>query len=401
MSRLEALITPSVIRWAREQARLSLEEVAKKVGRPIEEVEGWENGSNILSLAQARRLSEIYRRPLAVFYLPSPPNSFETLRDFRSLPDLGIREFHPDLAFLLRSTKYKQEWIREFLLADGLKPLPFIGSATLASSHREVALEILKILKISPEEQRKCTSRQEALRLWLEKTEKAGVFVLRQGQIPLTEARGFVMVDDIAPFIFVNSGDSKAAQIFTLAHELAHLWINRSGISNLEMMGKPVDPESVQIEVFCNKVAAEAVLEEQIFTKEWQKQLTDRTIEEKIKLVAGTLNVSEEVVARRLLDKRIISQEYYLKLRQFYQERWHEIKSLEREKMKTSKGGPSYYVTMVAKNGYAFTQTVVSAFMAGSLTGRDASSLLNVKVNNFQRLGEAAGIPPQNRGRGS
>lgn len=392
MSRVEALVTPSVMRWAREQARLRLEEAAAKIRRPVEEIQSWEDGSLRPSIAQARKASKVYRRPLAVFYLPEPPKDFETLRDFRSLPDVELGDYSPEMAFLIRITQYRQGWMREYLLNEDIEPLTFVGSASLNDSPRDVAIDILRVIRLSPEEQRKCNTRQEALRLWIEKTETAGVFVFRQRQVALAEARGFVISDDIAPFIYINSGDSKAAQIFTLAHELAHLWINLSGISNLEPLGQTLDYEIAQIEAFCNKVAAEAILEEQIFNQEWYSQDANCSLEDRIQQISRAFKVSEEAVARRLLEKGIITRERYLELRQLYQARWQDIKSRERERIKLSKGGPSYYVTTVAKNGYAFSQTVVSAFMAGAISGRDASSLLNVKVNNLRRLGETAGV---------
>ena len=275
---------------------------------------------------------------------------------------------------------------------EGVEPLPFVGSSSLTNPPRDVAIAILKALQISPKEQQKCNSRYEALLLWLKRAELAGIFVFRQRQIDLKEARGFLISDNIAPFVFINSEDSKAAQIFTLAHELAHLWLDISGVSNMEEKGVPLDQDTPRIEYFCNQVAAEAILEENAFSYVWNRQSQARTIEDRIQQVSGIFNVSEEVIARRLLEKNIISQPLYTELREFYQDRWLEIKKNERIKMKATKSSPSYYVTTVSKNGYAFTQTVVGAFAGGAISGRDASTLLDVKVNNLHRLGETAGV---------
>jgi Zn-dependent peptidase ImmA (M78 family)/transcriptional regulator with XRE-family HTH domain len=394
MSRVKALITPSVIRWARERAGLSLEDAARRIRRPVEDIKAWESGASLPSISQARKASEVYRRPLAVFYLSEPPKDFETLRDFRSLPDTEPRDFSPQLALLIRMTNYRQEWMHEFLLKEGFEPLSFVGSTTVSNSPRDVALDILRVLGLSPQEQRDCNTRHDALRLWIQKAEAAGVFVFRQRHIALVEARGIAFSDSIAPFIFVNSGDSRAAQIFTLAHELAHLWLDLSGVSNLELHGRTLDVQSHSVETFCNKVAANAVLEEQIFQQEWVSQDHHWPIEDRIQQISGALKISEEVVARRLLERGIISQDLYQELRQSYQDRWEKLEFRERQRLKSSKGGPSYYVTSVARNGYAFTQTVVGAFMSGDILGRDASSLLDVKVSNLRRLGEAAGMFP-------
>ncbi len=392
MARVEALVTPSVMRWARIKARLSLEEASAKIKRSVDEIEAWEEGTARPTIAQARKASEVYKRPLAVFYLPEPPQDFDTLRDFRSLPDADLQAYSPGLALLIRHVYYQQAWMRDYLADEGEAPLAFVGSASLAVAPRDVALSILDVLDITPEAQKKCTSRYEALRLWIDKAEAAGIFVFRQAHIAPAEARGFVLSDDLAPFIFVNSADSASAQIFTLAHELAHLWLNQSGISNLEAPHPSSTGEIDQIEIFCNRVAAEATLEEDAFLEVWHNQRTSSSLDERILSLSGTFKVSEEVVARRLLDSGFIDQAEYLKLRALYQDRWKKQKARKKEKQRAS-GGGDWYRTMVASNGYNFTRTVVSAFVAGVISGRDASSLLNVKVNNIGRLAETAGIP--------
>lgn len=392
MSRIKAIVTASVMRWAREQAKLSLQEASDKIKRPVEDIQGWEDGSVRPSIAQARKASKVYRRPLAVFYLPEPPKDFETLRDFRTLPDTEQREYSPELALIMRTTHYRQEWMHDYLAAEGLAPLAFVGSAKLSDSPSDVAQAILKAIELTPKKQMKCKTRYDALRLWLDKIEAAGVFVFRQRQIELEEARGFVMSDDYAPFVFINSGDSQAGQLFTLAHELAHLWLGQSGVSNLEPVGRALDAETKEIERFCNKVAAEAIMEESLFNRQWRQQSSNLPLEERILKISNAFKVSEEMVARRLLEKGVIDRDRYLELRQRYQERWVEYESRARERMRSSGRGPSYYVTTLAKNGYSFTQTVVSAFISGEVSGRDASSLLDVKVNNIYRLGETAGI---------
>jgi Zn-dependent peptidase ImmA (M78 family) len=392
MPRIEALITPSVIQWARKQAKFSIVEAARKIQRPVDDIQDWENGSLRPSIPQARKAAQVYRRPLAVFYLPEPPIEFSTLRDFRVLPDNAIREYSPELSLLIRTTTYRQEWTREYLLEEEIDPLPFAGSFSITSAPREVASDILRVLEITPKDQQKCSSRNEALHLWLKKAELVGIFIFRKRQIDLKEARGFVLSDDIAPFIFINSDDSKAAQIFTLVHELAHIWINLSGVSNMEYQGTAIDKDSSHVEYFCNQVAAEAVLEESSFLREWNNQNPTQSIEDRINQISGIFNISEEVVARRLLEREIISQKKYAELREFYQGRWFEFKRDEIKKMKSSKSFPSYYTTTVSSNGYAFTQTVVGAYVGGALSGRDASSLLNVKINNLHRIGETAGV---------
>ena len=271
MSQLEALVTPSVMKWARERAHLSLDDAAARIKRPVSDIENWENGIVRPSIAQARKASEVYKRPLAVFYLPEPPTDFETLRDFRSLADTTLSEYSPELALVVRQARYRQEWTREFIVSEGAEKLSFVGSASLRDSPATVADKIMKVLQITSKEQQECLTREEALRLWVQKTEEAGVFLFRQGHVDLSEARGFVLSDDYAPFVFINSEDAKAAQMFTLLHELAHLWINVDGLSNLEPFTSNTKRDVQEMEVFCNKVAAHALLNPSSFDDAWSR----------------------------------------------------------------------------------------------------------------------------------
>lgn len=392
MAKVEALITPSLMHWARGKARLTTEQASKKIGRPKEEIEAWEDGILRPTIPQARKASEVYKRPLAVFYLPEPPKDFDTLRDFRSLPVDYEPDYSPELALLIRTAKFRQEWTREFFIDEGVSKLSFVGSSSLDDSPQKVSHHILSHLHLSPEEQIKCHTRNEALRLWIDRAERAGIIIFRQGNIDLKETRGFILCDEYAPFIFINSEDAIAAQLFTLVHELAHLWLNQTGISNLEPFKKIPKDEDQKIELFCNKIASEALLKRKLFYHIWRDQDPSLSLEEQIENVSNIFKVSEEAISRRLLDDGTISLNVYLELREFYQNRWMEFKEKERQRMKSTEGGPSYYVRKVFNNGYSFTQTVISAFDSGAITGRDASNLLDVKISNIRRLASAAGM---------
>ena len=392
MPRVEALITASVLSWARKTAGMSVEEAAKKLGRPTTDIIAWEAGDKKPSIAQARKASEVFNRPLAVFYLPEPPRDFSTLRDYRSLPFEHVGEYGVRLTRLIRNVQERQLWVRDYLREEGVTPLKFVGSASCGDSAYDVSEHIRRVINIDPDEQCSCGSREEALRLWLRKTEEAGIFVFRQGGIDLTECRGFLASDDIAPFIYLNSKDAKAAQMFTLVHELAHLWINQSGVSNLEQF-IDYSSEIYAVESFCNEVASEVLLSRTKFEIEWKRLAHLGVVEDKIENLSRIFKVSEEAVARRLLNEKYISQSRYVNLREQYQKRWRELEQTEKNHSSTKKGGPSYYKVQVVHNGYAFTRTVIAAFYGGNILGREASALLGVKLNHFSKLANAAGFP--------
>lgn len=392
MSQIEALVTSSVLCWARESSGLSINQVAEKLKRPYKDVEAWELGQKNPSIPQARKLSELYRRPLALFYLPEPPIEFDTLRDFRCLPGEEPREFSKELRENIRLTKERQQWVRSFLIEEGVPPIPFASSANLSYDASTIAEHILQELNITSEVQCKARSRDDVLRLWISRAESKGIYIFRKGGIELTECRGFILTDDVAPFIYLNSEDAYAAQLFTLVHELAHLWLGTSCVSNMVTNGFYESKEAERVEVFCNEVASLCLLDIERFMGEWSKLSNRMMLDEKIERMSQIFKVSEEAIARRLLQNNIIAKEMYEQLRQFYQERWIELKRQERARRRESKSGPSYYVTQVSQNGLAFTQTVVSAYSGGNISGRDASSLLGVKVNNLVKLARQAGV---------
>lgn len=379
------------MRWAREEARLDIATVAHRIGRPEDEIRGWEDGTQCPTLAQVRKAAEIYHRSLAVFYLPESPQGFQTLRDFRHLRDVQSRAYSPELAQIIRLVEYRQDWLKEWLMAEGAEPLKFIGSASLRTPALDVANAIRNKLEIKSEQQIKCRTRREALNLWIDKAEEIGINICRQGGIECEEARGFVLTDVYAPSIYINSDDAIVARLFTLAHELAHLWINLPGISNMEDLDQNGNTDNDRIEIFCNRVASFTLLDDSTFNTFWAKTSSNNILENRIRAVADHIKVSEEVIARRLLDLGNITASQYRTLRQSFKERWQNLKDEERSKNKDTPGFPSPHLLRVLTNGRILTRVVLDSYFGGTLSGADASNLLNVKVNNFHKVAEYTG----------
>lgn len=396
MPRLKANITPKVIKWARKSCHYSLDEAAHKIGRSSIELEAWEAGESKPSMAQARKASEVYKRPLAVFFLPHPPKDFSTLRDFRKLPADIPREYNPNLVFLIRLTQERQSWLSDYLRDEGFSPVKFIGSASVKANSTTLASQIRNALGINQDEIRRCRRRGDVLRLWVEATENMGVFVFQSGnmqyeKIAIEEARGFALTEQYAPFVFLNYQDAKVAQIFTLAHELAHLWINEPGVSNLALRGRTLKGAD-EIEVFCNSVAAEVILPQPEFSEYWGDLNHSDILEDRIDNSSMYFKVSKQVIAIRLLKQGIIPQNKYIELaEQFYRE-WLEYKKKEKQRIAESKSIPHPYRTRLINNGRAFSRVVLSAFQGGRLSGRDMSHLLGIKINKISKYAEFAGM---------
>jgi len=213
---------------------------------------------------------------------------------------------------------------------------------------------------------------------------------MRWEKIDVIEARGFVLSDPYAPFIFLNAQDAKAAQVFTLAHELVHLWLNESGVSNLRTASTPTT-QADRIEIFCNRVAADILVPADEFQGRWKQGDPTTPLGERIDMQSKYFKVSEWVIARRLLDSGQISKAKYDALAQEYEEQWHKQRTQEKENV--TEGGPSYYRLKLVNDGYAFTKTVLSAYQSGRLSGRDTSSLLGVKLNKMEKLAALIAMP--------
>ena len=393
----EVDITPRVAEWARTSAGFSREEAASRIGRSEDEIAAWESGQLKPSMAQIRKACDVYKRPLAVFFLPEPPQDFATLRDFRRLPDDMPKEYSPNLRFLVRQTYARQEWLSDFLQAEDHSPLGFVGSARLSDDPLRLAERIRETIGLTPGEIRDCRTRDDALNLWMSRAETNGIFVFQAGnlrweKIDVIEARGFALSDRHTPFIFLNAQDAKAAQVFTLAHELIHLWLDESGVSNLRTVAKPTT-ETDAIEVFCNRVAAEVLVPQNAFQERWRQKDADRTLDERIQSHSTYFKVSEWVIARRLLDWGQISKLTYDKLTQDYDRQWREARAREKEHQAEAEGGPSYFRLKLMNNGSAFSRVVLSAYDGGDISGRDASSLLGVKLNKMESYAEMVDVP--------
>ncbi len=402
MQSIKANITPSVIMWARETAGFSsVEEVADKIGRSSEEISKWESGELKPTIAQARKASEVYHRPLATLFLPHPPKDFSILKDFRRLPEDFPKEFSPNLRLMIRQTQQRQDWLSDFLKEEGSSPIKLIGSASMETDPTKLALKIRGELNLKHEDIRRCAGRNDALKLWINAAEELGIFVSQAGnmqyeKIGLEEARGFVLTDEFAPFIFLNYQDAKVAQIFTLAHEIIHICLNEPGVSNLWPRGR-ISQDASRIETYCNLVAAELILPQNEFVPIWRKLDKSEPLNDRIEKCSKHFKVSREVIARRLLIMHIIKQDKYIELAEQFHREWIEFKSKERTKISGDNSYPHPYTLKVINNGRSFSRVVLTAYQEGRIGGRDTSDLLKIKLNKLSDYAEHAGLGLQFR----
>ena len=225
----------------------------------VEKLKEWEDGTSQPTIRQAQILAKAYKRPFALFFLPEVPRDFQPLQDFRKS---GSKELTTSSIFIIREIQQKQAWISDVYSENNEEKLPFVGRFTLKSNPKHVADDILATLGINPSKY----ETDNPIREWINAAESNGIFVSRTSfihskmKLDSEELQGFAIADQFAPFVFVNSEDWNAPQLFTLVHELAHIWIAATGISN------EIEPEITNrdkynpIELFCSDVAANALI---------------------------------------------------------------------------------------------------------------------------------------------
>ena len=381
-----ASITPKVAEWARERRGFSHALVADKLGTKLSNVRSWETGDAKPTMRQARRLAKVLHIPFGYLFLSKPPAEETPLPDFRTVAGRTPEALSPDFRDVLNDAFVKQDWYRSFLREEGATKLEIVARYTLEDDPEDVAT-YLRVLLAIESIAREASTYEDFLRQLIRQTERAGVITMRSGVVrgnnyrPLSvdEFRGFAVSDEVAPLIFINGQDTKAAQIFTLVHELTHIAIGSSGISN-PYLGNPV--VSSGTEQFCNQVAAETLLPTKDLELQWDSK---RDLEVNVKKLSRLHKVSSLVVLRRARDARKLGRQEFKEL---YSRTEQAVKGREAP---TGDGG-DFYNTLPARNSNTLTRAIVSAAFNGRLPYRDAARFLAVKIETLPKVAEKLGM---------
>ena len=383
-----ANITPEVLKWARETAKMTEEVAAQKINVKTEKIIEWEKGESQPTINQAMKLANKYQRPFALFFLPEAPIDFQPLKDFRKKDSF---ELTTGTVFIIREIQKKQTWISETIRESEGEKLSFVGKYSIKDKPSKVAQDILATLSIEPPKYGDSTP----LKKWIEQSEANGIFISRASfihsrlKIIKDEIQGFAIADQYAPFVFINSSDFPAPQLFTLVHELAHIWTAQTGMSNF------IEPEIKDIrkfhpvELFCNSVAANALMPHSVVSSLPYDTFNSN---KNIFAAAKTLGVSSFALLYRALNLNLVTQANYKSLKKESDKNYKEFlirHALQKEKQKNREGGPSPYLMRLNRNGRLFTQIVLDKYNGGNIPPTLASSLLNVQTNKFNKLIES------------
>lgn len=383
MSRAKMPINPEVLKWARESIGYSIENAAKKLSVDVNKLELWEKGEDYPTYGQLKKISNAYKRISAVFFLPKPPKDHKLPKDFRILNEADVIKLDPSTIIEIRDAQRKRE--DALYLAEILdeKVSGFSHKTTLRANTNNLAKKFREIFGLTPAKHKSLTNEHSSLNFWKSAIEDTGVLVFQASLKSVEEMRGLAIFYDKFPLILLNTKDTPKARTFSLLHEYCHLLLHKSGIGNIKAnIGKQGFYN--EIEVFCNKFAAECLIPQDFFLNESIVQKIKRGYElsnEDIRKLSNRYHVSWEVVLRRLLDFDKITSTYYKSYRKkssaYFQ---------SQEKLKKESKGPPYHVRVQAYNGEPFTQLALQSYSNGKITDVDLSRYLGMKLNSIEKL---------------
>lgn len=382
-------VAPELLEWARERSGHTKEHLEKKFPKLPE----WIDGTTKPTFKQLEDYSSRTYTAIGYFFLSSPPEEKLPIPDYRTLRNEALAKPSPNLRDTIYLCQERQDWYQYYARTVGLEPVEIVGMSTTADDAASVAASLQQILKFGLNE-RKGTS-EGALNTLKVKIQDLGILVMSSGivgnnthrKLDYKEFRGFTLIDRLAPLIFINSSDTKAAQMFTLAHELAHVVLGEPGLDNVDMSSTT----DATIEKWCNNFAAEFLLPIEVL-KEQYCMASD--INSELKRLARKNKVSTLVVLRRIHDAG------YLGWDEYQTEYKKELAPLlELASAKSSRGG-NYYLSLLSRVGKNFSQAVIHSTLDGDTLYSEAYDLLGIKKHStFQQCAAELGVSNKTFGR--
>ncbi len=376
---IPALVTPALLKWARERSGLTLGQVGERADIHLTTLEEWEAGHELPSIAQARKLGEIYKRPLAVFFLPEPPRDFDPQREFRRLPGIALESESPALRNALRLALYRRQAALAVYEATGESP-PAVTTAAHPNEDPEVVGDRIRtLLGVTWQKQLDWLSPAVAFNGWRTAVEALGVLVFQTGGISLSEMRGTSIPRSPLPVILVNNSDAPHGRIFTLLHEFAHILLTNGGHETTSMATRP-KPEDQVLERVSNRIASAALLPRMEFRAEAASfpGITHGD-EEALRRFSNRVKVSPEAIFRRLLTFRQVSASLYKSKRRGWQSKsWY-------VPPKTG-GGPPVEVRVISSAGRPFVSLVLDAYRRRAVSSADVADYLGVQLKYIDRV---------------
>lgn len=376
-------VSPSVLGWARARSGIPDDEWDAKFGR----FEAWITGEVQPTLKQLEDFGRRVHAPIGFLLLNEPPHEDVPIPDFRTIGDVEIHRPTADLLDTVYACQQRQEWYRDNARLTREEPVGYVGAADLRMAPGDVAEQLREALDWTEERRSTIYTWTDALAALRGSAEELGVLVMISGivgsdthrKLNPEEFRGFALVDPLAPVVFVNGGDTKAAQIFTFAHEMAHVWLGATGLSDLAQSSVTEIP----VERWCNAVAAELLVPILEFVEEFAP---DADLSGELERLARRFKVSTLVILGRVREAGHLSWDQYRAARET------ELSRVLAATPAASSSGGNFYSTLLVHVSRRFAEAVVISTLEGQTLYRDAFQMLGLrKQETFDKLVETLG----------
>ena len=382
MSRIAA--SPGVLRWARERAGLSVADLQRR----FPELAEWEAETTRPTMGELERFAKATRAPFGFFFLPEPPEMPLPFADFRRVENRRPQGASPELVDTIHTMVRRQAWLREEQIEAEVAPLDFVGSARLADNPATTGQAMRRVLGLADGWAGLVRTWKEAVGQLRNSIEQLGIMAVINGvvgnstrrKLDVKEFRGFALSDPYAPLIFVNGADAKSAQMFTLAHELAHLWLGDMGKGLSGFQG--LQPDGGAVEEFCDHVAAEFLVPAVELEDAWRDVARSET---RFEDLARRFKVSPVVIGRRAMDLDLVEPEQFFRFYDDYTQREH-------RSQQTGAGGGDFYNNQNTRVGQLFASQVIRAAKEGRIGFKEAYDLTGLNGGTFQKYARKLGI---------
>ena len=369
-------VNPGVLRWARERAGLDLADLQVKFPKLAD----WEAEATQPTMRQLENFSKVARVPFGFLFLQEPPEMPLPFADFRTVENQRSQGISPELMDTIHLMQRRQAWLREERIEAEAGPIGFVGTARLSDDPAATGREMRRVLGLGNDWAQRVPTWTAAVGELRQVVEALGVMAVVNGivgnnthrQLDVNEFRGFALSDPYAPLIFVNGADAKSAQMFTLAHELAHLWLGDTGegLSGFQAL----QPDGGDVERFCDQAAAEFLVPAAGIQVAWQEFADSDAAFEKL---AARFRVSPVVIGRRAMDLGFITRNEFFSFYYDYTQR-------ERRKKQTGKDRGNFYNNQNTRVGRLFASHLIRAAKEGRIGFKEAYDLSGLNGGSFQ-----------------
>jgi Zn-dependent peptidase ImmA (M78 family)/transcriptional regulator with XRE-family HTH domain len=386
MKENHALITPAVLTWARERLALSEQAVADKLGTKLEIYKSWESGGASPTMKQAKEFAKLTKISFAWLYLSEPPRKFDLPKntDYRTFGNTPVKGDLATIMSLIADVTMRRDAMIEIFKERGVELPVFMARVDSdANTISSIAKTIRRLLGITAETQAKIGAPDRAFKYYREALGNIGILAFQAAKIDKNLMRGLSIYYDVFPIVVVNRKDEFSARIFSLFHELAHTLTGVSGIcNNMDIVGNG----QFEIEIRCNKIAAEALVPKADLLEDANlKKVLDEWNDRIVRKIANRFTTSREVIVGRLFELGKIDFGFYKAKMQKYSDEYA-LKS-EKSASNKQKGGIPKFKDVYSQVGSFYAGTIIGAYHDEIITLEDASHFLSgLKIPQFEQF---------------